>query len=219
MRNPTLAYVAPFLLFLVFLGLDGKFGLPAAVEYPLRVVLLSAAIWFFSRHVLSFKVEKPLLTVAVGIAVFVLWVAPDLLFPGYRTHWLFSNSITGTAPTPDGGYHQLPLLAIVFRVIRAVLIVPIVEELFWRGWLMRWLIKPEFETVPMGSYSAQAFWITAALFAAEHGSFWDVGLVAGAIYNWLMLRTRSLGDCILAHAITNGVLSAYVIAAGKWQYW
>jgi hypothetical protein len=57
------------------------------------------------------------------------------------------------------------------------------------------------------------------LFASEHGSYWEVGLAAGIVYNWWMLRTRSLADCMLAHAVTNGALSAFVIATGAWRYW
>jgi CAAX prenyl protease-like protein len=95
----------------------------------------------------------------------------------------------------------------------------VIEELFWRGWLMRYAISPRFETIRLGTYSAFSFWITAVLFASEHGSFWEVGLVAGIIYNWWMLRTHSLGDCITAHAVTNACLAAYVIAGGQWQYW
>ncbi|MCP5120381.1 MAG: CPBP family intramembrane metalloprotease, partial [bacterium] len=45
------------------------------------------------------------------------------------------------------------------------------------------------------------------------------GLVAGLIYNGWIDKTKRLGDCIVAHAVTNGVLSAYVIVAGKWEYW
>ena len=85
---------------------------------------------------------------------------------------------------------------------------------------MRYLIdSAHFETVPLGTYAPLAFWAVAALFASEHGSFWDVGLVTGILYNGWMLRTRNLWDCILAHAVTNGVLAAYVILAGQWQYW
>jgi CAAX prenyl protease-like protein len=104
-------------------------------------------------------------------------------------------------------------------MIRAVIIVPIVEELFWRAWMMRWLIDNDFQRVPLGKYAPQAFWIVALLFASEHGSYWDVGLLAGIIYNWWMVRTKSLGDLILAHALTNFILGVYVIAYGKWEYW
>jgi CAAX prenyl protease-like protein len=84
---------------------------------------------------------------------------------------------------------------------------------------MRWLILPDFTKVALGTYAPLAFWGVALLFASEHGSYWEVGLAAGIVYNWWMLRTRSLADCILAHAVTNGALSAYVVWTGAWQYW
>ncbi len=59
----------------------------------------------------------------------------------------------------------------------------------------------------------------ALAFASEHGPYWDVGLLAGILYNWWMLRTKSLGDLICAHAVTNACLSLFVITAGKWEYW
>ena len=64
-----------------------------------------------------------------------------------------------------------------------------------------------------------AFWVVALLFASEHGSYWDVGLLTGIIYNAWAVRSKSLGDLILTHAVTNACLCAYVIAAGKWEYW
>jgi CAAX prenyl protease-like protein len=106
-----------------------------------------------------------------------------------------------------------------WRTVRAVLIVPVVEELFWRAWLMRWLIRTDFRSVPLGTYAPLAFWATAILFASEHGPYWDVGLVTGVIYNACMIRSKSVADCILMHAVTNGALSAYVILNHQWQYW
>jgi CAAX prenyl protease-like protein len=85
--------------------------------------------------------------------------------------------------------------------------------------MMRWLIDKEFLKIPLGTYSASAFWIVAALFASEHGPYWEVGLLAGIIYNWWIIRTRNLADCILAHAVTNAALSAYVLYTDQWQYW
>jgi len=110
-------------------------------------------------------------------------------------------------------------MVLALRAARAVILVPIIEELFWRAFLMRWLVRSDFEKAPLGAYTARAFWITALLFATEHGSYWDVGLVAGIAYNWWMVRSKSLGDCILAHAVTNTALSVWVIASGKWEYW
>src|SRR5262249_32376495 len=110
-------------------------------------------------------------------------------------------------------------LVLTLRTLRASVLVPVLEELFWRAWLMRWLIQQDFSKGPLGAYSASAFWIVALLFAAEHGLYWDVGLLAGVIYNWWMIRSKSLGDLILAHAITNACLSGYVILAERWEYW
>jgi len=111
------------------------------------------------------------------------------------------------------------MAVLTLRTLRAAVFVPIAEELFWRAWLMRWLISPDFTKVPLGAWSARAFWIVAALFAVEHGALWDVGLAAGVLYNWWMVRTKSLGDLILTHGVTNACLSAYVIFAGRWEYW
>ena len=146
-------------------------------------------------------------------------VAPDLISSGYREHWLFQNAVTGTIENSFPAEYRTNLVVLVSRAVRAVVLVPVIEELFWRGWLMRWLINTDFKQVPLGTYSALSFWVTALLFASEHGPYWEVGLLAGIAYNWWVMRTRRLSDCILAHAVTNGVLSAFVILTGRWQYW
>lgn len=142
-----------------------------------------------------------------------------MLIPQYRDNILFNNSIVGKTHSSIPAEALRSGWVLTWRTLRAVIIVPIVEELFWRGWLMRWLIDNDFERVPLGKYAAGAFWITALLFASEHGPYWEVGLAAGIIYNLWMIRTKSIADCILAHAVTNGCLSAYTIAAQQWQYW
>jgi len=213
--NLTWAYVGPFAVFMAFLVVQSYLAPLGRWEFPLRVVILAGAIWFFSRRILSFRCVQPVLSVLLGLAVFVLWVAPDALFPGYRVHYSF----LGEVKTSIAGQFLDDPMVLFFRTVRAALIVPIVEELFWRGWLMRWLIKPEFEQVPLGTYETRAFWITALLFASEHGPFWDVGLVCGVIYNWWMVRTKSLGDMMLVHGVTNLALSLYTIQTQQWQFW
>jgi CAAX prenyl protease-like protein len=218
--NPTLAYVAPFAAFVALMGIEHAVNLPAGWFYPIRIVVVTAILLVLSRPYLSLRVQKPWLSIGVGIAVFLIWIGPDVLFgPAYRHHWLFENSVTGAAKASVVGYLQLSTAFIAVRLLGSVALVPIIEELFWRGWLMRWLMDMDFLKVPLGRYSASAFWIVAALFASEHGPYWEVGLAAGIIYNWWLIRTKSLGDCILAHAITNGLLGIYVVAAGQWQYW
>lgn len=218
-RSPSFPYIAPFAVFLAVLALAPRLPLPALADQIGRVVIMAVVLVLCSRQVIDLRVERWIASVLIGCFVFAVWIAPDLLIPGYRHHWWFENPVMGFAQSTLLASSQTQVNVLLFRSIRAVLIVPIVEELFWRAWLMRWIIAPDFRKVPLGAYTPQAFWITALLFACEHGSYWDVGLLAGVIYNWWMLRTRSLGDLILTHAVTNACLSAYVIFAGKWEYW
>jgi CAAX prenyl protease-like protein len=215
----SVPYVLPFVVFLVLLGLAPYLSFLGAWEYVLRTVVLTAVLVVFSRPVLDFRMAAPMQSIAFGVAVFIVWIAPDLLFPGYRASWLFQNPITGTLHSSiDASLRDQPLV-LAIRCLRAVVLVPIIEELFWRGWLLRWLINADFHEVPLGTYSRRAMWITALLFASEHGPYWDVGLAAGLMYNWWMVRTKRLGDCILSHAVTNACLSGYVLVSGKWEYW
>jgi len=164
------------------------------------------------------RAARPAASIGMGCAVFAVWVAPDLLFH-YRHHWLFENPLTGAAAgsLPAALRHSLGFLAL--RIAGSALVVPVIEELFWRGWLMRWLLDRDWQKVPLGTYRAASFWLIAVLFASEHGPYWEVGLAAGVMYNWWLVRTKSLEDCILAHAVTNALLGIYVVAAGQWQYW
>ncbi len=215
-RHPAVPYVVPFLIFIALLALQQAVPVPAW----LRFLISMAAILIVSRPALRGVPSKPLFSILVGIAVFIIWIAPDLMSPVWHHSIPFDNAIVGhpAGNTPPASKNDPVFL--LFRIAISVVAVPILEELFWRGWLMRWLIDSQhFEKVPLGAYAPSAFWFVALLFASEHGSFWDVGFLAGIVFNWWMIRTRNLWDCILAHAVTNGLLAAYVIGAGQWQYW
>ena len=80
---------------MAFLAADSYLSALGPLEYPLRFILLAVVLWVCSRHVIDFRIRAPIATVAIGIAVFVIWIAPDVLFAGYREHWLFQNSLTG----------------------------------------------------------------------------------------------------------------------------
>jgi CAAX prenyl protease-like protein len=212
--GPTIAFVAPFVIYAGMILLP----LSPGVLFPVRYVIVLAVVVFASRPFVSLKPSRPLASLAVGTLVFVTWVGPDLLFH-YRHHWLFENVITGHAASSLPPALRTNVLFLAIRVLSTVALVPVVEELFWRGWLMRWWIHRNFLTVPLGTYRPAAFWLAAVLFACEHGPYWEVGLIAGIVYNLWMLHTGNLADCILAHAVTNSTLAVYVLAAGEWEYW
>jgi CAAX prenyl protease-like protein len=201
------------------LGLHPVLPLSPVAEHVVWILVMIAALALVSRPVLDFRVRNWFGSLALGVLVFVIWIGPDRIFPGYHGFWLFTNPVTGSmsATLPESSRGDPLFLSL--RTLRSAFFVPIAEELFWRAWLMRWIVSPQFAEVPLGAWSARAFWIVAALFAVEHGPLWDVGLAAGILYNWWMVRTKSLGDLILVHGVTNACLSAYVVIVGRWEYW
>jgi CAAX prenyl protease-like protein len=214
-RRPEIGYVLPFAVFIGFLAINQWLPVPQ----PFRFFAVLAVLALVSRGLLPARLSRPLGSVLVGVAVFFMWIAPDVLFPGYRTSILFSNSIVGHPVGSTAAADQINITFLIFRVLGSVLTIPIIEELFWRGWMMRWIIDRDFTRVPIGTYHVEAFWFVAVLFASEHGSFWDVGLAAGVVYNWWCIRTKNLTDCVIAHAVTNACLAVYVIGWHQWQYW
>ncbi len=202
------------------MAIERQFGIPPQWGYPARFLLTSLVYPHFSRKTISFRFASPLGSIGLGILVFLVWVAPDLLFgTAYRHHWVFENSLLGAAASSAPATLKSNPFFVTVRFLGAAALVPVIEELFWRGWLMRWIARREFWKVPIGSYSPAAFWTVALLFGSEHGPYWEVGLLAGVAYNWWVIRTRSLADCVLAHAVTNAILCAYVVLTGNWQYW
>ncbi len=193
--------------------------LPPLYAYAFRTVAVALVLVAVSRPAIRLRPARAIGSAGVGILVFAIWIMPDLLAPAWRQHWLFANAVVGRAASSVAPAARSDAVFLISRVAGAALLVPIVEELFWRGFLMRWLAGHPFWSVPPGKYTRFSFWATAILFASEHGPYWDVGLLAGIAYNWWMLRTRSLADCILAHAVTNACLAAYVLASGRWEYW
>jgi CAAX prenyl protease-like protein len=219
-RYPSLPYVAPFAAFMLLLAVGPRLPLGLRTEAILRVGLVTLVLLVCSRHVISLRVRHWATSTALGIGVFALWIAPDVLLPEFRSSWLFTNGFTGRieGTLPEAARNDGFVLAL--RFARAAILVPIVEELFWRAWLPRWIDHMgDFREVPLGRFTTASFLLTALLFASEHGAMWDVGLAAGLLYNFWMRRTRSLGDLILAHAVTNACLSVYVLTRGRWEYW
>jgi CAAX prenyl protease-like protein len=219
-RSTALPWVAPFAVFMGWLAVGPSLGIPQPWESVVRVGVLALVLLTVSRDlVFGLRVRHVGPSVLLGLGVFLLWIAPDQLVPGWRSHWLLQNRLTGTVATSIPPAELADPLVATLRVVRAALLVPILEELFWRGWLPRWIANTNWTQVPLGTFTPFAFLATAVLFAVEHGPYWEVGLLCGVIYNAWMRKTRSLGDLVLTHAMTNAALSAFVLATGQYGYW
>jgi CAAX prenyl protease-like protein len=212
-------FVVPFGILVGLIPLTDWLDWPPRLELALRLLLPALALAYYWRRLPPLRVVRPVGSVALGLGVFVIWVAPDLLFPAWRTHWIFQNAVFGHLTVSMPAASLSDPIDLALRVLRATTVVALAEEFFWRGWFMRWVSRHEFESVPVGTFELKAFWITAVFFAVEHGPYWEVGLAAGLLYNWWACRSKSLGDLVLAHGLTNAALALFVILTKRWQYW
>jgi CAAX prenyl protease-like protein len=212
---------------MLFIGLEefarylqGKAILPVGDQaiywiYPVKAVAVGAVLIFFRKHYKEMRLSdlgRPAQTVAsllVGLGIFWLWVNMD---------WSF-----GTQGTPSGFNPNVfddPSRAgmTAVRLAGAVLVVPVMEELFWRSFLLRYIIDGNFFKIPIGTFSWASFLLTVVLFGLEHNYFL-AGMMAGAAFNLLLYYTRSISQCIFAHAVANLALGIYVLQTGNWRFW
>lgn len=155
------------------------------------------------------SLRESLLAVGAGLAVFVAWITFD-------SGWAAFETGPGLAPLRADGALDPALVAM--KLVGLVLVVPVMEELFWRSLVMRWIDRRDFLAMDPRAASLAAVGVSAALFALEH-SLWFAGLLAGVVYAWLYRRSGNLWTAILAHATTNGALAAWILATRRWELW
>lgn len=219
------ARVLPFVLFMALLALRGQLmpaeGQPGGAfdarwVYGLSVLVVTGSLVFFRKEYAELlKGSRPslwhtVLAIVVGVVVFKLWVS--LAEP-----WMMLGQPSASfRPVNDEGELMWGLLAV--RWIGAALMVPVMEELFWRGFLMRWVDNPNFEQVDPGTVSVKAIALSTLVFMLAHTQ-WLAAIVAGLAYALLYRYTRSLWTAVIAHAVTNGILGVWVVVYGNWQFW
>ena len=228
LKRQTLSRILPFALFIAFIGaeealrsLSGSLGLTlppgsAVYLYPLRVAFAAAALAYFwkSYGEITFSdlkdLSKTFISIISGFAVFVLWINMDWDFARFGSSAALDPGTLG-----DGGIKPF---YIAVRLMGSALVVPLMEEIFWRSFLIRYIDKPDFLSLPVGRFSLLSFALTAVLFGLEHNMV-AAGIMAGAAYNALLYKTRSVAHCVLAHSVTNLSLGIYVIWTGSWNFW
>lgn len=225
LTRPLVAYVLPFAVFMAALllvsavqwlgGENGPFWLkePKYWIFPLQSILCIGVVIYFFRDYDWGSLRPVWIGALAGIVVLLIWIAPQA--------WL------GIPPRTDGFNPDLFIesptaywTTVILRFFRLAIVVPLVEEIFWRGFLMRYLIQEDFRKVPFGSVTFFSFSAVVVLFSAVHSVDDFAGaIICAVIFNTVAVMTRSLWACVVAHAVTNFGLGLYVMNTKQWGFW
>ena len=217
MSRSAVERTVPFALYIAFLAAGPlASGFDTRWLYPVQVGVVALALAYFWRHyqelsagLRSLAGGHWALAFAVGFVVFILWVKLDA---GWMT---LGDAGKGFDPRDDGRVN-VPLA--LLRIAGAALVVPVMEELFWRSFVMRWIDKPAFLQLSPASVSFKALALSSIVFGLEH-HLWFAGVIAGFAYGWLYRVSSNLWVPVIAHAVTNGLLGAWVLYTQNWQFW
>lgn len=214
------ARIYPFAGFILLLALEPwlatgltHVGIGAEPTYLLRSVLALSLLVYFGRDYAELRLtptlNQALVALLAGGLVFLLWVAP---YPS----WLGGHGAATVAAMPMQS--NADIFWLICRWSGSALVVPVIEELFWRSYLMRRLDSVDFMSVSPAHVTTYAIAVSSVLFAVEH-QLWLAGLLAGLVYAWLYRQFQVLWVSILAHVTTNAMLGIWVVYGGHWQYW
>lgn len=226
-KSPIAARVAPFIIFVLLTFCQNKFGEAGRYWFYFAKSLVGAwMIWEMRPFVSELKLNFSWEAVAVGVGVLVLWVGIDSLYPklselGVKLG-LSKVPATPALPwNPNLQFGEVVPLAWFFigvRILGASLVVPVLEEVFFRSFLYRYIAKPDFQSVSLGFFAWTPFLLTALIFGLEHEE-WLAGILCAFAYQGLVIWKKRLGDAIVAHGITNLLLGLWVVWKGDWKFW
>jgi len=216
----ALARCIPFIVFMALLALRGylpdSLGLDARWIYGGQTLIVAGLLaWYWRGYGELVRQNLPDTreagwAVVVGIAVFAIWVQLD-------APWMQLGTATAAFVPLDGAGQPIWTL-IALRLAGAALVVPVMEELFWRSFLMRWVQHPGFERVDPQTVGIKAIVLSTFVFTLAH-TLWLAAIVAGLAYALLYRKSGKLWTAVIAHAVTNGLLGIWVIWTGRWEFW
>lgn len=222
--DPTAAYVAPLAVYLVGVSLAASLPDAYPVAYAGVVVLTVAAVLWAWRRVSVIRPHRRVVPgVACGLVGIALWIGLSELGVEAALAAALPESIrpperVGFDPWRELGGGLATWAFVAARLTGLVLLIPIAEELFWRGFLLRWTIAEDWRAVSLGTYRLQSFLIVTALFTLVH-SEWVAAAIYAMLLNGLLYWRKDLWQCVVAHGVSNAVLAAYVISASAWYLW
>ena len=212
------AYILPMAIFLAFTWAGATWKGIYAITYAAKVVVVAVALAVLWRHYTKISWRYWWLGLIVGVIGILQWVGMQLWLQRHVA--FFAPSAESFDPTKTFESPAMLYGFLAVRIIGAVLVVPVMEELFWRDFLWRQILAPnDFKLAEVGERSWSAFLIVSLAFAFVHGNWWLTSIVWALMIGGLLVYTKSLGACIIAHATTNLLLAIYVLVYRDWAFW
>ena len=222
-NSPPLVRVVPFAIFLALTFCQNWFGETGQYWFYLAKTLVGAwSIWLVGPFVSEMRWRLSWEAILVGALVFLIWVGLGNVLawlginPSFYELKLSTKTWNPMTTFGDGSVQAWFFVGV--RILGATLVVPPLEEVFFRSFLYRYIAKPDFKTVPLGLFILKSFLITSVIFGFEHRE-WLAGILCGFAYQGLVCWKKRLGDAITAHALTNFLLGAFVVWKGAWHFW
>lgn len=222
-RSPVFTRAAPFIVFLLLTLLQSKSGEGGRYWFYLaKSVVVGWMLWVFRRAIGEMRLKFSGEAIAVGIGVFVLWVGlvPILQVFGLDASWAVRKPAEVQPWNPFLHFENaiLAWFFVAVRIVGSTVVVPPMEEVFYRSFVYRYVAKQDFQAVPIGQFYWTPFIVASVLFGFGHHE-WLAGILSGFAYQGLVCRKKRLGDAIAAHGITNFLLGLWIIYKGAWHFW
>lgn len=224
-KSPVTSYVAPFVLYLLGTSLAAR---APREMYPLAYGAVAALVAIVAWRLLRGRqIVAPRRrigwAVVVGLLGAALWLGLSEArleehIAAYLPAWLRPSPRVGFNPFENISQPLAAWSFIVVRLIGLVLLTPVAEELFWRGFLLRWIISADWQDVPLGQYQARSYWLVTLLFTLAHPE-WLAAACYCMLLNGLLYWKRDLFSCMVAHGVSNLVLGIYILSTGAWWLW
>ena len=213
--SPEFARIAPFAVFVGLTSLQGRLG-PASAYwiYGVKTVVGAWMIWEARPFVEELRWKLSWQGLSMGVIVFVLWVGLDGFYPRLvrlEQGWNPNRQFGAGSPVAWS--------CILVRIAGSTLVVPPIEEVFYRSFLYRYFVKTDFRAMLLGQFHPISFVVTSAIFGLMHPDRWLAGILCGLAYQALVLKNNRLGDAMSAHATTNCLLGIWVVWKGAWNFW
>jgi CAAX prenyl protease-like protein len=211
--SPVYARVAPFVIFYILTCAPLFFGEGTRFWFYFAKTFVGAwLVWEMRPIVLELRWAISWEAIVMGIAVFFMWVFLDPFYPQAKA--------TGPVWNPHAEFGENSATAWLFVIVRIfgmTIVVPPLEEVFYRSFLYRYFVRINFLEMPLRQFHPTSFLVTSIIFGVSHQQ-WLAGILCGFAYQWLVIRKNRLGDAMTAHAITNFLLGVWVVWRGDWKF-